>query len=204
VSLVPHRVAGNKLELSVPRADVGLAGRDNFVFDFHWSDNAGALDDIAAFFTDGDSAPNRRANYRYDLRCDTALVDPADCNRNGRPDACDLMLGASKDRNENRIPDECEELDPFFQRGDANADGALDLGDAIVVLNFLFLGLRQLVPCQKSADANDSGALDIADPVSLMAYFFAGERPPPAPFAACGADATADDLPCASFPPCGG
>ena len=37
-----------------------------FAFDFHWSDNMGGSGDIAAFALNGDSAPNRRFNYRYD------------------------------------------------------------------------------------------------------------------------------------------
>ncbi len=34
-------------------------------FDFHWADNPQHLRDISAFFLDGDSAPDRRFNYRY-------------------------------------------------------------------------------------------------------------------------------------------
>lgn len=57
------RVAGNKLEVSVPRKLLGLSG-DQFTFDFKWSDNALELKDPISCCTDGDTAPNRRFNYR--------------------------------------------------------------------------------------------------------------------------------------------
>ena len=56
--------AGNRLEIAVPRKLVGLAGKDSFTFDFHWSDNPADLKDPISLCTHGDSAPNRRFNYR--------------------------------------------------------------------------------------------------------------------------------------------
>jgi len=55
--------AGNKLEIEVPRELLGLSG-NQFVFDFKWSDNAGKLEDPVSFCINGDTAPNRRFNYR--------------------------------------------------------------------------------------------------------------------------------------------
>ncbi len=55
--------AGDSLELAVPRALLGLTG-DAFTFDFHWCDNPADLKDPISLCTDGDSAPNRRFNYR--------------------------------------------------------------------------------------------------------------------------------------------
>ena len=57
------RYAGKRLELAVPRRRLGLSG-DAFSFDFHWCDNPSALDDPISLCTSGDSAPNRRFNYR--------------------------------------------------------------------------------------------------------------------------------------------
>ena len=54
---------GNQLELAVPRKLIGLKG-DAFSFDFHWSDNPADLKDPISLCTHGDSAPNRRFNYR--------------------------------------------------------------------------------------------------------------------------------------------
>jgi hypothetical protein len=36
-------------------------------FDFHWADNLQHLGDISEFGLNGDSAPNRRFNYRYEV-----------------------------------------------------------------------------------------------------------------------------------------
>jgi hypothetical protein len=63
VADIPMRYAGNQLELSVPRKLLGLQG-NHFTFDFKWSDNAADLKDPISLCTDGDTAPNRRFNYR--------------------------------------------------------------------------------------------------------------------------------------------
>jgi hypothetical protein len=60
---VPYRYAGKMLELAVPRQLLGATG-DSAKFDFHWCDNPADLKDPISLCTDGDSAPNRRFNYR--------------------------------------------------------------------------------------------------------------------------------------------
>lgn len=54
---------GKALELKVPRKLLGLNG-NGFSFDFHWCDHPSALKDPISLCIDGDSAPNRRFNYR--------------------------------------------------------------------------------------------------------------------------------------------
>ncbi|MFR5871825.1 MAG: hypothetical protein ACLUEV_09750 [Alistipes sp.] len=63
VADLPMRYAGNQLEVSVPRELLGLGG-DRFVFDFKWSDNPADLNDPISLCLNGDTAPNRRFNYR--------------------------------------------------------------------------------------------------------------------------------------------
>ncbi len=58
-----YRASGNKLELIVPRKAVGLTS-DALRFDFHWCDNPVDLKEPISLCTHGDSAPNRRFNYR--------------------------------------------------------------------------------------------------------------------------------------------
>jgi hypothetical protein len=60
---VSYRYAGNALELSISRDALDLGG-DTLTFDFHWCDNPVDLHDPISLCTDGDSAPNRRFNYR--------------------------------------------------------------------------------------------------------------------------------------------
>jgi hypothetical protein len=83
-----------------------------------------------------------------------------------------------------------------FRRGDANADGRVDISDAIRILGYLFLG-RQGMACDSAADADDSGSLDISDPIRILVHLFLSAAPPPAPGPErCGADPTKDALPC--------
>ncbi len=60
---LPLAYNGNALELAVPREQLGLSG-EAITFDFHWSDNPADLKDPISLCTHGDSAPNRRFNYR--------------------------------------------------------------------------------------------------------------------------------------------
>ena len=57
-------VAGNKIELSIPKDLLGVSG-NGATFDFKWSDNPGELVDPISLCTSGDTAPNRRFNYRF-------------------------------------------------------------------------------------------------------------------------------------------
>ena len=67
IGQVPYRLNGNGLELAIPRALIGQAGHAP-AFDFHWADNIqGGSDGVAEFGVNGDSAPNRRSNYRYEV-----------------------------------------------------------------------------------------------------------------------------------------
>jgi len=58
-----YRVTANKMELRIPRDAIGQSNKT--AFDFHWADNIQNDDDIIEFSVSGDSAPNRRFNYRY-------------------------------------------------------------------------------------------------------------------------------------------
>lgn len=58
------RYKKNELELSIPATSIKQNTND-VKFDFHWTDNIQKLNDIAEFFINGDSAPDRRFNYRY-------------------------------------------------------------------------------------------------------------------------------------------
>jgi hypothetical protein len=88
-----------------------------------------------------------------------------------------------------------------FLRGDADGSGKLAITDAIVALEWLFLG-GELTTCEDAADLNDDGGIDISDPVSLLGHLFLGSPPPPPPGpSAPGFDPTPDDpYPCGDPP----
>ena len=89
-----------------------------------------------------------------------------------------------------------------FVRGDADANGTVDLTDAIVTLNAIFQGQGELI-CMDAADANDDGVVDVSDAVKTLLFKFLGGDIIPDPGAdSCGSDPTADGLGCESFPPC--
>ena len=80
-----------------------------------------------------------------------------------------------------------------FRRGDATLDGQLNLGDALVILDFLFFqadGNR----CFNAFDADNSGRLDVADPVTLLRTLFFEADAVPEP-KTCGFDLEAPGLP---------
>jgi hypothetical protein len=58
-----YRTGGNALEIAVPRNLTGLSG-NALTFDFKWCDNPADLKDPVSLCIDGDSAPNRRFNFR--------------------------------------------------------------------------------------------------------------------------------------------
>ena len=62
---VSYRVKGKAIEISIPRAALGLIGKP-VAFDFHWADNIQKPNDIIEFAISGDSAPDRRFNYRFE------------------------------------------------------------------------------------------------------------------------------------------
>lgn len=61
---VSYSVSGNEMELRLPKDLLGLSG-PKFSFQFHWADNIQKSGDILEFARSGDSAPERRFNYRY-------------------------------------------------------------------------------------------------------------------------------------------
>ena len=67
-----------------------------------------------------------------------------------------------------------------FTRGDANADGTVDISDAVSILLYLFSG--DPIASLPATDVNDDSATDITDVIFLLDYLFRGGSPPPEPF----------------------
>ncbi|MBQ6178489.1 MAG: hypothetical protein IJK32_03100 [Bacteroidales bacterium] len=58
-------VSGKEMEIAVPASALGLSGKKAVSFDFKWADNTGELKDPISLCLHGDTAPNRRFNYRF-------------------------------------------------------------------------------------------------------------------------------------------
>jgi hypothetical protein len=88
-----------------------------------------------------------------------------------------------------------------FRRGDANADGKVDISDGVFILGYLFLG-GSPPQCLDAADADDSGEIVITDAIYVLNHLFVGGLAPPPPYPECGEDPTEDGVDCAAFAPC--
>jgi hypothetical protein len=71
-------VGDKQLQLAVPRALLGIAPGMEPAFDFKWTDNITADAEAIDFLDQGDSAPNARFNYRYQVQLQTELVTNGD------------------------------------------------------------------------------------------------------------------------------
>jgi hypothetical protein len=63
VTTIPYAKSKNQIELAIPRTLLGLTS-GAFTFDFKWADNPAELKDAISLCVNGDTAPNRRFNYR--------------------------------------------------------------------------------------------------------------------------------------------
>jgi hypothetical protein len=64
VSTLDMAYAGSELQIAVPRESLGLNAAQ-FICDFKWADNPSDLNSPISLATSGDTAPNRRFNYRF-------------------------------------------------------------------------------------------------------------------------------------------
>ena len=63
-STINYKYDDNKLEISIPRNQLNLL-ENEFTFDFKIADNVYRIENPISFCLNGDTAPNRRFNYRY-------------------------------------------------------------------------------------------------------------------------------------------
>lgn len=89
-----------------------------------------------------------------------------------------------------------------FVRGDCNADGVLNIVDALALLEQLFLG-APVTTCPEACDI-DGGSpfFDLEDGIALLSYLFTGGAAPVPPFPDCGLDPGAASVDCFEFAPC--
>ncbi len=138
----------------------------------------------------------------YRLRADSPGVDAGltggapveDLDDHGRPCGNGVDIGAYEQG-------DCANAARGFQRGDANDDGRVNIGDAIYILGYLF-AKGPSPQCVDAADTNDDGRLNIADALTTLMYLFArgGDLAPP--FRVCGRDPSADPLGCTGSANC--
>ena len=62
---ISYRVAGNQMQIAIPRKLLLQNNPNRVSFQFHWLDNIAYGSDLSDWRLNGDSAPNGRANYVY-------------------------------------------------------------------------------------------------------------------------------------------
>jgi photosystem II stability/assembly factor-like uncharacterized protein len=67
-----------------------------------------------------------------------------------------------------------------FVCGDANSDGAANVGDAVFLIGYIFSGGPAPNP-ESAGDANGDGAVNVGDAVYLINYIFSGGPEPNCP-----------------------
>jgi hypothetical protein len=66
---------------------------------------------------------------------------------------------------------------PEYMCGDANADGTVNVSDAVYLINYVFIGGAAPNP-MASGDANCDGTANVSDAVYIINYVFIGGTPP--------------------------
>jgi hypothetical protein len=121
------------------------------------------------FFTTRTGSPQRPTSPRVANFCG-GDVTPSDGNPPLLLEDCDVILRAKSSAD--------------LVRCDANADGRLDISDAVWILRELFRGGAQTA-CREAADCDGDGERNVSDGVYGVTYLFAGGPAPPAPFPDC-------------------
>ncbi len=94
-----------------------------------------------------------------------------------------------------------EPIPEQFIRGDADADSALDMSDAVSILRYLYIPGTPPSPCMDASDVNDDSDVQMSDPVYLLRHLYVPDSPaPPPPFPGCGVDPSPDMLDCGHHP----
>lgn len=98
----------------------------------------------------------------------------------------------------------CPNDDVEFRRGDVNDDAAVNLSDAVSLLDYLFRA-GEPPGCLEAANPNDDGQVDLTDAVYLLNHLFLQGPAPVSPgYALCGPDpeATGSELGCRAYRTC--
>jgi hypothetical protein len=62
--------------------------------------------------------------------------------------------------------------------GDANNDGSVNVSDAVLIINYVFIGGSEPQPVLACGDANTDASVNVSDAVSIINYVFIGGGAP--------------------------
>jgi len=84
---------------------------------------------------------------------------------------------------------------PYFLRGDVTGNLAVDLSDAVKILDHLFRASSPPL-CLRTADVDVDGDVNVSDAIFLMNHLFLGGASPAAPYPQCGLETEPSTLAC--------
>jgi len=61
---------------------------------------------------------------------------------------------------------------------DVNADGSINISDAVYIINYIFTGGDEPKPFRMNGDSNCDGSVNVSDAVYIINYIFTGGSPP--------------------------
>ncbi len=132
--------------------------------------------------SEGFSGPFVKINYSTNGGTSWFLIDDSTQNDGIYiwiiPDAhSDSCLVTVSDAEDGYPYDRSDDLFTIFLAGDANADGKVDVGDLIHIINYLFIDGPVPLPLE-AAEVNLDGVVDVGDLVYLINYLFLNGSPP--------------------------
>lgn len=145
---------------------------------------AGSWESLATW-TASDPQPGGHFGAAVDLAGEAGFVGSPDADGSAEDSGRAFLIDVPR-----RVP---------FIRSDCNADGQVDLSDAIHMLESLFV--TGSVTCEAACNANTDGAFDLSDAIFLLTHIFQLGPNPTAPFPDCGIDLGELDE-CTEFPGC--
>jgi hypothetical protein len=69
-------------------------------------------------------------------------------------------------------------VEPLYIVGDANNDGDINVSDAVLIINYVFIGGDPPIPEETSGDANCDGSVNVSDAVMIINFVFIGGNTP--------------------------
>jgi len=165
--------SGYSLDNLSPSPPVGLiASHEPSATVLSWTGSEDADFDYYAVYRDTISGFDPDASNRLGYTIDTTLIDS-----NAELGRTYYYLASAFDFSGNESDPSNEAVGARYLTGDASADGIIDVGDVVYVINYLFKSGPTPNPIQ-AADANCDGNVDVADVVYLINYLFKGGPPP--------------------------
>jgi hypothetical protein len=167
--------SGYSLDNLLPSPPAGLfTSHEPAITKLVWSPTEALDFDYYTLYRDTLSGFTPGLSNRLGFTMDTTFLDST--AQLGRPYYY-LATATDFSGNESETSNEAMGIRYIYITGDANADGQIDIADAVYLVNYFFIGGPVPEPLE-AGDANCSGEVDLADAVYIVNWLFIGGPPP--------------------------